>query len=368
MPASNAQQLTAALEDLIVGVLERYPELPGLIVEIEGPVLRYRKALGLADASGTALTLDHPVRLASNTKTYVAAALLRLMEEGRVALDDAIARHLSAEPIQVLTSGGYDVQAITLRHLLTHTSGLYDYSDSADFDRKVRARTHSWTRLQQLEDAMTLGDAYGPPGEVFRYSDTGYILLAEILEQVTQTPHYGAALRQLLPLEPLGLAHTWLEVFEEPPADLPPRAHQYLEGISNIDQDATADLFGGGGLVATLADLLTFHRALFHGQVYRQPKTLEVMLSTVAAKRGGPIAYDIPQVPGQYRMGLFVLPRGGLTAYLHGGYYGTEAVHFPEIDVTLALTVNTAESDAGDELVEAVARLLVEHAHSASPE
>lgn len=334
------------------------------MLEVEAPRLRLRcgSCTGRADPAGSPLTAAHPVRLASNTKTFVAAGILRLWEEGRLALDATLETHLPAAPLRLLREGGYDPAAITLRHLLTHTSGLFDYSDSAPFVARVLPGTHRWTRLEQLEGAMAWGRPYGAPGEVFRYSDTGYILLAEVLERVTGAPHYGAALRSLLDYRRLGLRHTWLEDFEPAPAELPPRAAQYLDGVSNLGQEASADLFGGGGLVATLADLLTFHRGLFTGRVYRRPQTLETMLTSVPAKRGGPSAYGLAQIPGQYRMGLFAREFGGRLAYQHGGYFGTEAAHFPDLDATVALSVNQAESDAGEELLDAVARRLGEAA------
>jgi len=360
------KQLDQDIRALIERTMADNPAVPGIVVEVEAPGLRTGLALGRADDAGTALTRQHPVRLASNTKTYVAAGILRLQEEGRIALDDAIARYLPESHRAVLRAGGYDPEAITLRHLLTHTSGLFDYSDSQAFVDKDQSFTYRWTRLEQLEGATAWGRPYGAPGEVFRYSDTGFIELAETLEQVTGLPHYGQALRDLLGFERLGLRHTWLEIFEPAPADLPPRAHQYLGSRSNAGFDASTDLFGGGGLVATLADLLAFNRALFQGRVYRKPETLDLMLTTVMAERGGPVAYGMRQVPGQYRLGLFVLERGGLEAQLHGGYFGTEAAHLPRLDATVALAVNLADSDAGEALMHAVVRRLREERQPAS--
>ena len=207
---------------------------------------------------------------------------------------------------------------------------------------------------------MRWGRPYGAPGEVYRYSDTGYNALAEIIEQITGASSYGVAIRALTDFEKLGIRETWLEDLEPRPADTGERAHQYLDGVSNFDHDASEDLYGGGGLVATVADLLRFYRALFNRAVFRHADTIDVMLSTVMAKRGGPIAYNKEQIPGQYRMGISVHEVAGLICYEHTGYFGTAAAHFPDLGATVALTVNVAESDAGEHLLERVAIILTD--------
>jgi len=153
----------------------------------------------------------------------------------------------------------------------------------------------------------------------------------------------------------LGIAQTWLETAETPPADLPPLAHQYRQGQDMTLLDPSADLFGGGGLVATIPDLCRFYEALFTGQVFKQPETLKEMFTTVAADRGGDEAYGMEQIPGQYRLGILATDIGGHQAYHHGGYGGTEAAHFPRLGATVALTVNAAETNVERDLLAAVA-------------
>lgn len=354
----SGSDLEARALRLVERLLAENPAVPGVVLELEAP--RIGGSLSLARgvtrfADGEPLTPAHPLRLASNTKTYVAAAVLRLVEEGRLALDDAIDRHLPEEHLRVLRAGGYDPGAITLRHLLTHTSGLYDFGDSPAFTAAVLAEGRAWTRLQQLRGAMAWGRPYGAPGEVYRYSDTGYIALGAILEQATGLPTYGAALRRLLDFGRLGLAATWLERLEPWPAGVPVRAEQYLQGRPNSAFDVSTDLYGGGGLIAALGDVRRFYAALFRGAVFRRPSTLEAMLSSVPAVRGGPQAYGMEQRPGEYRMGILVRPVGGLACYSHGGFFGTQAAYFPEIDACVALGVNVADSDLDGDLLGAVA-------------
>jgi CubicO group peptidase (beta-lactamase class C family) len=231
---SHRVLLEETLQALVDGVVEQNRTIPGTILHVETPRLGFSwsHAAGVVDRErGIPLTPQHPVRLASNMKTFVAAAILRLWEEGRLALDASLVDHLSSDFLQVLARDGYQPVAITIRHLLTHTSGLFDYGDSPAFGQKIEADpTHRWTRAEQLQSAMDWGEPYGPPGQVYRYSDTGYILLGDIVERTSGQP-LAAALRELLEDAQLGLASTWLETLEPPPAGAKERAHQYLGDV-----------------------------------------------------------------------------------------------------------------------------------------
>lgn len=293
---------------------------------------------------GTPLTPQHPVRLASNTKTFVAAAILRLWEEGRLALDTALVDHLSSDVLQVLARDGYQPATITIRHLLTHTSGLFDYADSPAFGRTVAADPpHRWTRAEQLQSAMDGGEPYGPPGQVYRYADTGYILLGDIIERTSGQP-LAAALRELLDYAHLGLASTWLETLEPQPAGAKERAHQYLGDHDTYGMDPSFDLYGGGGLVSTVGDLARFIRGVFTGGVYKRPATSETMLTTIMAESGGPAAYSMRQIPGVYRMGVVVREIDGVTVYMHDGFWGTRAAYVPSLDVAISATVTQQQA------------------------
>ena len=176
----------------------------GAALALESPKLglRWEGAAGLADpAGGTAMTPATPVRIASNTKTFVAAAILRLVEEGRLGLDDPVAGLLPAEGVALLREDGYDPERILVRHLLTHTSGLFDHTGSPRYEERITSDpTHRWTPLEQLEAAMEWGQPLAAPGEVFSYCDTGYVLLGLILERATGRP-LAAAVRELVGFE-----------------------------------------------------------------------------------------------------------------------------------------------------------------------
>jgi D-alanyl-D-alanine carboxypeptidase len=302
---------------------------------------------GVSDiGTGTPLTRANPVRIASNTKTYVAAAILRLWEEGRLGLDDPLSTHLPAEYAEMLAADGYDLEAITIRHLLTHTSGLYDYADRDLFIEAILADpTHRWTPAEQIGLAVEWGDPYGEPGEVYRYSDSGYVVLGLVLESVCGKP-LAASLRELLDFEGLGMTSTWMETLEDPPAGAADRAHQYLGELDTYDFDPSLDLYGGGGLVSTADDMAVFMRSLFVGGVYRDGATADTMLTTVTGAKPGPDLSGSPMVPGRYRMGVEVRDLGGLEVYMHTGFWGTIAAYFPGQDIALSIAVTQQQSSA----------------------
>src|SRR3954470_10193737 len=109
--------------------------VPGEIVAVRAPGIDVTVAAGLADRAGaTPLEPDTPFRVASVTKTFVAAAVMKLVGRGRIDLDDPIADHLSRRTVRTLRRGGYDPDRITVKQLLRHTSGLFDYATTDAYD------------------------------------------------------------------------------------------------------------------------------------------------------------------------------------------------------------------------------------------
>lgn len=350
-PAEANRALEARLQAIVDSALAAQPTLNAISVHVEAPrrCLSWSGVAGVADkATGAKLRPEQPVRIASNTKTYVAAAILRLVEEGKVRIDAPITTYLPAEYLDALRGGGYDPAAITVRQLLHHTSGIFDYAMEPSFTATALAdMTRRWSRMDQLRWAMDKGNPYGAPGTVYHYSDTGYILLGEILERVTGQG-LAEALRQLLGFDRLGLTGTWLETLEPPPAGVADRAHQYVEDIDTYGADPSLDLYGGGGLVATPRDMAAFTRALLTGKVYRDPKTLELMLSN-------------PGITTQrdYRMGIYAMSLAGDQGFGHSGFWNTFAFHLPATDVTIASSMSQqGMGNASRQLLEALYRVV----------
>jgi D-alanyl-D-alanine carboxypeptidase len=336
-----------------------YPRMPGRLLHVltsRGPI---EVAAGLADVSTREPLLPGSrFRIASVTKTFVSAASLRLVEQDRLRLDDPIDELLPAPYPEVLSAGGYRPEAITLRHLLTHTSGVYDFAADAydpaitdGFGQAAMAEPgRRWSRLEQVRFAMDHGRPYGDPGAVYGYSDTGACLVGEILERTTGNT-MGGAIRELCGLDRLGLAHTYHESVEPEPPDIPPLAHQY-EGEFDVARfDASVDLWGGGGLMSTCGDLARFLRALLGGDVFERPETLELMCTRserVPALEASPTAKtDLSDDPTTAGMFIHRAEFGGRAFWGHGGYWGTIAFTNPDLDLTVVAQHGQAHMPEG---------------------
>ncbi|MGH2631655.1 MAG: serine hydrolase domain-containing protein [Actinomycetota bacterium] len=336
------------IEERLQALAERdvdaWPEMPGRLLHVLAPGLGVdaEVAAGLADlATGESLVPGSRFRIASVTKSFVAAATLRLVEDGRLSLEDTVAELLPGDYDELLRSGGYDTAAITLRHLLTHSSGIYDFAADA-YDPSITDGFTSqvyhdlgrrWTRFEQVGFAVSHGKPYGPPGSRFGYSDTGACLVGEVLERVTGLT-MGGAIRDLVGYERLGLTQTWQETIEPEPTNLPPLSHQYEGEYDVAEMDASIDLYGGGGLMSTCRDLARFFRGLLGGEVFAIPSTLATMTTTLVDV---PLAEGVgdPDDPSTAAMFLFRAEVGGETWWGHEGFWGTIAYTCPARDVTI---------------------------------
>jgi D-alanyl-D-alanine carboxypeptidase len=292
-------------------------------------------------AATAALGPDTPVRIASNTKTFVAATVLRLWEQQRIDLDAAIGPLLTPALDELLRSGGYDTGRITVRQLLSHSAGLYDHAQDERYLPLVLSQPGKrWTREEQVRLAVSWGKPLGPPGTVFHYSDTGYILVGDIIERITGQS-IGKAVRTQLRLDRLKLRATWWEILENMPPHAPARARQLIGDMDVTNIDASVDLYGGGGLVMSARDLATLTAALFEGRLFQHPETLREMLWK------GP-----HEGADTYRLGVLVRHANGHDFYWHSGYWGTVAYYAP--DAGLAVAGVTTNQDAYRRLVTVV--------------
>jgi D-alanyl-D-alanine carboxypeptidase len=320
--AAERTRVQARLERSLERLLRAHRSFPGAALAVKTQRGAWAAAAGVANrASRKPLAPDATFRIASVTKTFTAAAILRLVERGRLALEDPISRHLSPATVALLQDGGYDVNAIRVSHLLQHTGGLAgDYAELPAYVEFILSHPrHRWTRAEQVRFVIDRTRPLAPPGAEEHYSDTGYILLGEILERVTGR-RLAAAYRSLLRFKRLGLDETYLETRERKPAVAKPRAHQYIGNIDTTRFNPSFDLHGAGGHVSTLDDLVRYYRALLGGRVFKRAATLRTMLAN--------------------EMGIDRTPIGDEICYGHGGFWGVAAYHCPRSDLTIAGMIN----------------------------
>jgi D-alanyl-D-alanine carboxypeptidase len=256
----------ASLADRLYATLRTQRQelrVPGLVAAMRMPDGRtWLGAVGRAEVGGAFATPDTPWVIGSITKSFVAALGLKLQEEGVLSLDEPISTWLPDYP---------NGTAITLRMLLSHRSGIFDYFWHDQYEKLVFGRpTHHWTTDEIL--ALT-GAPLFPPGTAFSYSNTNYVLAGIILEQVG-----GATLAEQIRsrfLEPLGMTSTVFQGEEEPP---PGGARGYLrEDRDWIDQSDGTDYRpntsaatvanAAGAMLSTARDLLRWEGALYGGEI-----------------------------------------------------------------------------------------------------
>ena len=236
-------------------------DVPGasLLVLRDGrPVVR--ASYGLADLeTHTPATPETNYRLASVSKQFTAASILLLAEDGRLTLDDRGHTWLPSLPKAAET--------VTIRHLLTHTSGLVDYEDV--IPGNLAAQLHDADVLLLLE---TQDRTYFRPGTGYRYSNSGYALLALIVQRASGKT-FAKFLRERI-LQPLGMFNT--VAHEEGVSTVNNRAFGYTEEAgrwSRTDQDPTSAVLGDGGIYSSIDDLAKWDAALYDGRLL-QPSSL----------------------------------------------------------------------------------------------
>jgi len=220
----------------------------------------FRRAYGDSNLeAGVAATPATNYRLASMTKQFTAAAILLLAEDGRLSLDDPVRKWLPTLPAAA--------NDITVRHLLTHTSGLIDYEDVIPDGTTRQLRDADVLRLLETENRT-----YSRPGTAYRYSNSGYALLALIVGRASGRD-FAAFLRERI-FQPLQMQNT--VAYEEGISTLANRAFGYSfvhNEWTRTDQSLTSAVLGDGGIYSSIDDLAKWDAALYDNRLLR-PESL----------------------------------------------------------------------------------------------
>jgi D-alanyl-D-alanine carboxypeptidase len=282
---------------------------------------------GVAGLAGSGpLQVGDLIAIASITKTMTAAVILQLADEGRLSIDDPIARWLAPRP-------NMD-PSITLRQLLNHTNGLDNYTSSSALGRDISADPgHVFTPDELL---AYLGPAHFPPGTQTEYTNTAFLLLGQVAEQVTGQSIVSLWRSRLW--GPLGLREIFLPGVEAPPGPVAP-ARTSSGVVSPLSRMATLSAGSTAfGLMATARDIATWGHALFTGTIISPGMQMEMRLLVPAAGN----------IPGETGAGLGI--RG--YAYLGrdqighsgGSSFGSSLLlHDPDARVTVVVLMNQAQ-------------------------
>jgi CubicO group peptidase (beta-lactamase class C family) len=271
-------------------------------------------------------------RIASITKQFTSAAILLLEERGNLTLDDPVKKFLPDAP------AAWD--KITLRHLLTHTSGIPDVLDTSEFAAILSIATTP----EELVGRFCVLPLDFAPGSQFSYSNSGYILLCDLIEKISGAS-YADFLRENI-FAPLGMNDSG---YDSNSVVIPHRASGYVSLAGGFENAAFIHMSipqGAGGLYSTTGDLLKWNQALFGGKILK-PESLEKMTTPFREN---------------YALGLSVETAGGRKTIRHEGAingFDTSLAYFPADQLTIAVLSN-AEVDGlhAEELTNALAALI----------
>lgn len=299
--------------------------IPGADVGVSIPGRgEYLLARGKADvSSGRAMNLRDAFKIGSVTKTFTANTILQLVDEGKLSLDDKIDEFVKGVP---------NGDKITIRQLLNHTSGLFNYGDSQTWvDLYVQDVDRKWTTRQLLDIAFN-EEVYFAPGESMHYSNTNYLLLGLVIEKVTGQKAEEAIKRRTI--DRLGLKKTY---FATSNILAKPYAHGYASKGPDTKEveDATKAVdpsctWTAGAMVSTLGDLMVWGRALGAGTLLK-PETHKEQLDMIV----------MPGEGDQAKYGLGIMGLGPFIG--HGGQqpgYNTYVMYYPKDKSTVVVFGN----------------------------
>jgi CubicO group peptidase (beta-lactamase class C family) len=302
------------------------PGMPGASVVVirDGEVI-LRRSYGLAEVdSGRPVSSATNFRLASLSKAFTATAVLLQVADGQLSLDDPASKHLPELPAHA--------RQITLRHLLTHTSGIWDYEEFvAD------------SQTYQVKDADVLSliaaraeSLYFPPGTRWQYSNSGYALLALIVERVSGERYAQFLQRRIF--TPLGMSNT--VAYEEGVSTVANRAFGHrvrADSVRRTDQSNTSAVLGDGGIYSSIDDLVRWDAALSAGRLL--PDSLWSEATTPYRLSDGRAT--------EYGYGWFVDRFDGHLRHRHHGEtrgFTNSIYRFPDDHLTTIVLTNRSDS------------------------
>lgn len=304
-----------------------------LVIKNGKPI--FQKAYGRANLEDkTPVTLATNFRLASVTKQFTAMCIMKLVQSGRLEYDHNLQQIFPEFPAY-----GRDV---TIRHLLQHTSGLIAYENLIPDTATIQVRDKDVLKMMMAQDST-----YFPPGLQYRYSNSGYAVLAMVVEK-TSGQSFALFLQENI-FKPLGMKNT--VAYEKGISTVKHRALGYRQEEGRFvfsDQSLTSAVLGDGGIYSSVEDLFKWDQALYTEKLVKQ-ETLAAAFTSGVLRDGKSLDYGfgwrIDQVNGQRRL------------WHTGSTSGFRNViqRYPEARLTVIILTNRAEpevSPLADKLVE----------------
>ncbi len=325
----------------IKGLLSDYEgsDRPGAALMVtRGETLLLRECLGAADLENEeAVQPETNFRLASVTKQFTAMAVLILIQEKKLRYETRLTEIFPAFP-------EYG-SAITVEHLLEHTSGLPDYESLLPDTQTVQVKDRDVLRLMMEQDSTGFA-----PGSAFRYSNSGYAVLAMAVEKISGLPFAEFLAARIF--RPLGMTNT--VAFEQNVSAVPHRAYGYSRGDQGwvrTDQSTTSAVLGDGGIYSSLVDLTRWLDLLQGREALIPPEALARAFLPATLSCGEEVPYGYGFRLDEYR---------GKRRIYHGGStrgFRNSLQWFPDDDLTVVFLSNRDE--VSEEMLDAILDLLL---------
>jgi D-alanyl-D-alanine carboxypeptidase len=344
-----SDRLTALLNEAVES------GIPGVVLraQVEGQQPIYAAA-GLARMEeSTPISVSDRFRIYSITKTFTAIVVLQLVDEGVLSFDDTVTKWLSAPEVLDIPN----TDTITLRQLLNHTSGIYDYFDdeSPFINDAFLGENADWSRIWTPLDLLTYAGAenhapYSEPGSASHYANTNYVLIGLIVEAATGNRFTDELQKRIL--TPLKLTETSLPQ-DEPIITETVDGYQSLEGdLVNVTASNASWAWTAGGMVSTLDDLAIFSAAAFSGSLL-SPESFAEMVTFVPEKPGFEWGFGIYRVDS---------PAGTeLAMDGESAGFSSAMIWLPDLDVSLVMLANLGGSPLFEQLRDQVIADIAEH-------
>jgi D-alanyl-D-alanine carboxypeptidase len=342
--------LNQEMEYLVSGLVEKDKSVRNCVlcvVKGDGS-FSWSGAAGIASQNGQVpMTKDTPIYIASITKLYTATAIMRLYEKGALSLDDPMSKYLPEgliRGIHVYKGKDYS-REITIKQLLSHTSGIADYytekpkGGKSLFELFLEEPKRSWTVDETIERVRNGLRPNFEPGTDASYSDTNFQLLGKVIEAITGKPLHVAY--EDFIFHPLGLKHTWLTGRSKPqiaPSTAP--ADVFYEDMNITNTRSNGAYWADGGIVSTAEEMIIFLKALNEGRIV-SGDTLKLMHNW--HKLRFPLQYGYGtmyfKLPWFINIALKVPPLWG-----HSGSTGSFLYYSEDLNLYMAGSIDQVES------------------------
>jgi len=334
---STRGSVAHAADSIANAIIKRGSVAALSIAVVRGRDTLVMKGYGMADIENDVPATARTVyRIGSVTKQFTSVAIMQLVEQGKLSLDDDVTKYVPNAP----THG----RRVLVRHLLNHTSGIPSYTDvGPEFGHVMRLDLSKDSLIATVKDDSLQFE----PGSHFYYNNTGYFLLGMIIERVTGKP-YGDYLRDAL-FTPNGLTST---VYCSVTPLIKHRAQGYEgrpTGLVNAPYISMDLPYAAGSLCSSVGDLAAWTRLLHSGKLVKQA-SFTAMTTPAKLTSGRPM---------QYGFGLFMDTVGTHRRIQHGGGINgfiSELAYYPDDSLTVVVLSNTAPAPS-DEVAENLARV-----------